>query len=80
MSRSSLSGTIAMSGSSLYQYSNDENATSSTHEIASAHDCAKTDEVELISCMRNRSTEEIILQDSKIQVNFDNFLLRLTCY
>jgi carboxylesterase type B len=56
-----------MSGSSLYQYSHDENATSSTKEIALAHDCSITNEVELVDCMRNKSLEEIVSRDSKIQ-------------
>lgn len=67
MGRDSLNGVVSMSGSSLYQYSNDENATSSTQEIANVHDCPSSNEVDLINCMRNKSTEEIISQDSKIQ-------------
>lgn len=58
-----------MSGSSLYQYSNDENATSSTQEIAQAHKCRSNNEVDMINCMRKKSTEEIILADSNVQVD-----------
>lgn len=68
MGRSSINGVIAMSGSSLSQYSYDENTTSSTEEIASAHKCPHENEVELLNCLRNKSIDEIVNQDSEIQV------------
>lgn len=68
MGRSSLNGVIAMSGSSLSQYSNDENATTSTEEIAKAHNCPYDNEIHLVNCMRNKSVAEIIEHDSKIQI------------
>lgn len=68
MGRSSLNGVIAMSGSSLSQYSNDENATTSTEEIANAHNCPHDSEIHLVNCMRNKSAEEIVKHDSKIQI------------
>jgi Carboxylesterase family len=42
-----------MSGSSLSQYSHDDNATTSTEEIAKAHNCPSKNDVELVNCMRS---------------------------
>lgn len=68
MGRSSINGVVAMSGSALSQYSHDENATTSTEEIANAHKCPHKNEVELLSCLRNKSVDEIVKRDSEIQV------------
>lgn len=69
MGRSSINGVVAMSGSSLSQYSYDENSTDSTSEIAKVNNCPNGNETELIKCMRDKSVNEIVLQDSKMQVN-----------
>ena len=69
MGRSSINGVVAMSGSSLSQYSYDDNATSSTEQIATAHKCPHKDELELLKCMRNKSVDEIVKRDSDIQVD-----------
>lgn len=66
--RDSLSGVVAMSGSSLNQFSYDENGVNSTEEIAKAHNCSHSNEVELISCLRSKSTEELIQKDSLLQI------------
>lgn len=68
MGRSSINGVVAMSGSSLSQYSHDENATTSTEEIATAHNCSYESETELLNCLRNKSIDEIVQKDSQIQV------------
>lgn len=69
MGRSSINGVVAMSGSSLSQYSHDDNATTSTAEIAEAHSCPHDDEVRMLNCLRNRPVDEIVKQDSKIQID-----------
>lgn len=69
MGRSSVNGVVAMSGSSLSQYSYDDNATTSTQEIANAHKCANKNEVELLKCLRNKPVEQIVKKDSDLQVN-----------
>jgi carboxylesterase type B len=66
--RDSLTGVVAMSGSSLNQFSYDENGVNSTEEIAKAHNCSRDNEVELISCLRSKSTEELIRKDSMLQI------------
>lgn len=68
MGRSSLNGVVAMSGSSLSQNTFDDNATTSTEEIANAHKCPHKNEIELLKCLRGKSAEEIVKQDSQIQV------------
>ncbi|CRL03013.1 CLUMA_CG016166, isoform A [Clunio marinus] len=67
ISRNSLNGVVSMSGSSLSQYSYDENAEISTEEIAKVHQCPHANEIELLKCLKKKSTEEIIKQDSKLQ-------------
>lgn len=67
--RSSINGVVAMSGSSLSQFSYDDNATSSTEEIAGAHSCPHKNELELLSCMRSKSFEEIVKKDSDLQID-----------
>jgi hypothetical protein len=52
MGRSSLNGVISTSGSTLSQYSHDENATTSTEEIAKAHNCPYKNDIELVNCIR----------------------------
>lgn len=66
--RDSLNGVMAMSGSSLNQFSYDENGINSTEQIAKAHNCSHDNEVELISCLRLKSTEDLIEKDSSLQV------------
>lgn len=68
MGRSSINGVVAMSGSTLSQYSYDENATTSTEEIANANNCPHKTEIELLNCLRNKSSSEIVKQDSQTQV------------
>ena len=67
--RSSLNGVVAMSGSSMDQYSHDDNSTNSIAEIAKSNDCANANanETELIKCLRAKSVEDIVLQDNNIQ-------------
>lgn len=69
MGRSSINGVVAMSGSSLNQYSYDENATTTVSEIADAHKCPHKDEVELVHCLRNKPVDVIVKQDSMLQVD-----------
>lgn len=69
MGRSSVNGVVAMSGSSLSQYSYDDNGTSSTEQIAKAHKCPHADEVELIKCLQKKPIDEIVRRDSEIQID-----------
>lgn len=69
MGRSSVNGVVAMSGSSLSQYSYDDNATSSTEQIAKAHKCPHGNDVELIKCLQNKPIDDIIRRDSEIQID-----------
>ena len=67
--RSSLNGVVAMSGSSMDQYSHEENTTNSIAEVAKSNNCenANANETELIKCLRAKSVEDIVLQDNNIQ-------------
>lgn len=69
MGRSSINGVVAMSGSSLSQYSYDDNATTSTVQIANAHNCPHENELDLLDCLRNKPVDEIIKKDSTLQVD-----------
>lgn len=65
--RSLVNGVVAMSGSSLQQYSYDEEPVQSVKEIAKINDCPQNNDTELIKCMRSKSVEEIVRVDSKVQ-------------
>jgi len=66
--RSSIDGVIAMSGSSLDQYSYEEDGKNSTEEIASAHNCSHDNEMKLLHCLRTKSIDDIITTDSNLQI------------
>lgn len=68
MGRSLINGVVAMSGSSLSQFSHDDNATKTVSEIANAHECPHENEIDLVHCLRNKSFQDIVKQDSKLQV------------
>lgn len=67
--RSSINGVVAMSGSTLSQYSYDENATTSTEEIAKAHGCPYKNELELLSCLRDKPSDDLVKKDSSLQID-----------
>lgn len=66
--RSSVDGVIAMSGSSLDQYSYEESGKNSTKEIANAHNCSHDNEMKLLHCLRTKSINDIITKDSNLQI------------
>lgn len=66
--RDSINGVVAMSGSSLDRFSYEDNGMNSTEEIARAHDCSHESEMKLLHCLREKSVEEIIRKDSKLQI------------
>lgn len=66
--RSSIDGVIAMSGSSLTQFSYEEDGKNSTEEIANAHDCPSDNEMKLVHCLRTKSVDDIVQKDSKLQI------------
>lgn len=63
----SISGVVSMSGSALAQYAKDEEPVQSMEEIAAINKCPNDNETAIVSCMRGRSVEEIILSDSEVQ-------------
>ncbi|XP_058821981.1 carboxylesterase 5A [Topomyia yanbarensis] len=69
MARSSISGVVAMSGSSLQPNSYDSEPVTSLNEIVSRHSCSAGNETEIVKCMRERSVDEIIKVDSELQVS-----------
>ncbi|XP_055539747.1 carboxylesterase 5A [Wyeomyia smithii] len=69
MSRSSITGVVAMSGSSLQPNSYDSEPTVSLNEIVSAHGCSAGNETEIVQCMREKSIGDIIKVDSELQVS-----------
>lgn len=69
MGRSMVNGVGAMSGSSLSQYAYDDNSTNTNKEIANANNCDYKDEMELVNCLRMRSTDQIIQSDSSLQIS-----------
>lgn len=69
MGRSMINGVVAMSGSSLSQYSYDENTTATNNEIAEANNCSYDNEIALVNCLRSKSASEIIEKDSDLQIS-----------
>lgn len=69
MARSSISGVVAMSGSSLQPNSYDTEPVTTLNEIVSKHDCTTSNETEIVKCMRGKTVEDIIKVDSELQVN-----------
>ena len=67
MGRSALSGIVAMSGSALSQYSYDKDSKETVLEVAKCNDCVNTNETELLKCLRSKSAEDIIKNDSDLQ-------------
>ncbi|KAL5285662.1 hypothetical protein ACFFRR_007389 [Megaselia abdita] len=63
----SISGVVSMSGSALAQYAKDEEPVQSMEEIAAINNCPNNNETAIVSCMRGRSAEEIVLSDSNVQ-------------
>uniref|UniRef100_A0A182R0P7 Carboxylesterase type B domain-containing protein n=1 Tax=Anopheles farauti TaxID=69004 RepID=A0A182R0P7_9DIPT len=67
MARSSVTGVVAMSGSSLQPNAYEQEAVSSYREATMRHRCAAGNETEVVSCLRGKSTEEVVLMDSELQ-------------
>lgn len=68
MGRSMINGVVAMSGSSLSQYSYDENATITNAEIATANNCSNDNATALVHCLRSKPASEIIRKDTDLQM------------
>nr|AID61343.1 esterase [Calliphora stygia] len=62
-----ITGVVAMSGTALSQYATDKEPVQSVQEVAKINGCPSTNEVEIVKCLRKKSAEEIIENDSKIQ-------------
>ncbi|XP_053694632.1 carboxylesterase 5A [Sabethes cyaneus] len=69
MARSSITGVVAMSGSSLQPDSYDSEPKVSLNQIVSAHGCSAGNETEIVQCMREKSIDDIIKVDSELQVS-----------
>ncbi|KXJ68641.1 carboxylesterase 5A [Aedes albopictus] len=69
MARSSISGVVAMSGSSLQPNTYDSEPVTSLKEIVSKHDCSAGNETEIVKCMRGKTVQDIIKVDSELQVS-----------
>lgn len=67
--RSALSGVVAMSGSSLSQYSYDTNANETVLQVAKSNNCTYLNETVLLKCLRGKSVEDIIKHDTNLQNN-----------
>lgn len=67
--RSSIDGLMVMSGCSLTQYSIGDDGKNATEEVANAHNCPHNDEMELIKCLRSKSVDDIIIKDTKLQID-----------
>lgn len=63
----SINGVVSMSGSALAQYAKDEEPVQSLEEIASINKCPTTNETAIVSCMRARSVEDLVMSDSMVQ-------------
>ncbi|XP_054743601.1 carboxylesterase 1E [Anastrepha obliqua] len=62
-----VSGVVAMSGTALSQYATDKEPVQSVEEVADINGCPTLNELEIVQCLREKSAEEIIQNDSKIQ-------------
>ncbi|XP_037710288.1 carboxylesterase 1E [Drosophila subpulchrella] len=60
-------GVVAMSGTALSQYAMDKEPVQSVQEVAKINGCPTGNELEIVSCMRAKSAEEIIKNDDKVQ-------------
>lgn len=67
-SRSMINGVIAMSGTAFSQDAIDDVPIQSTEEIALANQCPYSNGMEMIICLRKSTFQDIILKDSKIQI------------
>uniref|UniRef100_A0A182MJU3 Carboxylesterase type B domain-containing protein n=1 Tax=Anopheles culicifacies TaxID=139723 RepID=A0A182MJU3_9DIPT len=67
MARSSVSGVVAMSGSSVQPNAYEQEAQESYKEATKRHRCAAGNETEVLKCLRDKTTEEIVLMDSELQ-------------
>uniref|UniRef100_A0A182RNA3 Carboxylesterase type B domain-containing protein n=1 Tax=Anopheles funestus TaxID=62324 RepID=A0A182RNA3_ANOFN len=67
MARSSVTGVVAMSGSSVQPNSYDREPQASYQETTMRHRCAAGNETEVMKCLRDRTTDEIVLMDSELQ-------------
>ncbi|XP_055856869.1 liver carboxylesterase 1-like [Episyrphus balteatus] len=63
----SVTGVVAMSGSALSQYAKDDAPVQSLEEIAQINKCPKSNETEIVSCLRKRSVKDIVIKDSQVQ-------------
>ncbi|XP_017484544.1 PREDICTED: carboxylesterase 1E [Rhagoletis zephyria] len=62
-----VSGVVAMSGTALSQYATDKEPVQSVEEVATINGCPTTNELAIVQCLREKSAEEIIQNDSKVQ-------------
>ncbi|XP_050320639.1 carboxylesterase 1D-like [Bactrocera neohumeralis] len=66
-SATDISGVVAMSGTALSQYATDKEPLQSVEEVAKINGCPTKNELTIVECMREKSAEDIIQNDSKVQ-------------
>ncbi|XP_018796591.1 PREDICTED: carboxylesterase 5A-like [Bactrocera latifrons] len=66
-SATDISGVVAMSGTALSQYATDKEPVQSVTEVAKINGCPTENELTIVKCMREKSAEDIIQNDSKVQ-------------
>lgn len=64
----SLSGVIAMSGSAITPYALDQTPQTSVEQVAEENSCGFSNETEFLNCMNDKKPEEVVENDSRIQV------------
>ncbi|XP_040150855.1 carboxylesterase 5A [Anopheles arabiensis] len=67
MARSSVTGVVAMSGSSLQPNAYEMEPVGAYREATLRHRCAAGNETEVVKCLRDKSTEEIVQMDTELQ-------------
>uniref|UniRef100_A0A182VYJ0 Carboxylesterase type B domain-containing protein n=1 Tax=Anopheles minimus TaxID=112268 RepID=A0A182VYJ0_9DIPT len=67
VARSSVSGVVAMSGSSVQPNAYEQEPFDTYKEATMRHRCASGNETEVLKCLRGKSTDEIVLMDSELQ-------------
>ncbi|XP_035894929.1 cocaine esterase [Anopheles stephensi] len=67
MARSSITGVVAMSGSSVQPNAYEREPQVAYQEATMRHRCGAGNETEVVKCLRTKTTEEIVLMDSELQ-------------
>jgi carboxylesterase type B len=65
--RDAISGCAAMSGSAMSQYAYDKEPAQSVKDVAEIHGCPTDNETAIVGCLREKTLEELVVNDNKIQ-------------